>query len=939
MHKFQLLLFLLFYSVYAHSQTADFTYQTASGLFCSPSVVQFTQSASGSPHAFIWNFGNGTITSGSNPQVTYTIAGTYTVKLVVVYKNNAITVSKTITINPSVTASIITDRRYICAPGDIHFTAFPAGIDYQWDFGDGSGIIPGFGNNIAHTFSAKQDYTVKLKATNAAGCYDTASTMVTLKDPTVTGTVTPPSGCIPATVRFTASANIPSNSSVSQYTWDYGEGGAPVSTVANSSSNVYNNTGGYSPSVMITTTEGCTATFNYPRIAFGTPPTNSVGYPVKPVICGSEIARFVAKATNANSYAWNFGDGTTATVSDTLASHKYRTLGPKTITVTPAFNGCRGASVTFTINVVGVIAGYRFVNICNGKETFSFTNTSQGNLSTVNWNFGDGSSMVNTLNASHTYPTEGSFSSSLLVIDSITGCRDSLSQTIYTALPKLLNPDTSICRNSLTSFSVINSYNNANATFTWNVVGMQKGPFIDSTTITEKATVLGNFNNYVVIDNGAMYCKDTIRLNHSILVRGPQLDFTAPSSLCFDSVYTVTNHSKPYLPQDSIRLWYWNFGIGTVNDTLYQPDPYTFTGPGKFNVKLSAMDINGCFDSLVKPVTIHPLPFVQAIPTLDTLCQGTPDTLIAFYNYSLEWSPAGSLSSATADTVLANPSATTTYYATATTQFGCTSQDSAMLKVFPPFTATSSVTDPYICQNDTITLRISPPGEQIVWSPASGLSNPAGYNPVAQPLQTTTYTATLSDSAGCFSSTANITVHVKNLPQVDAGPDSTYPYNTPFSLHPTYSNNVASVLWTPTDSLSCNTCSFPNGISWATTTYQVTVTSDSGCIARDSVTIFVQCKDSYILMPTAFTPNNDGLNDYYYPLTRGIKKIVRFSIYNRFGQLVYEARNFSPNEKSFGWNGQLKSWDQSSSVFVYIIEAICDVGDTVYKKGSFVLLR
>jgi len=222
MHKFQLLLFLLFYSVYANSQTADFTYQTAGGLYCTPSVVQFTKTASGSPRGFIWNFGNGQVSNSANPQVAYTKAGTYTVKLVVVYKNNAITVSKTITINPSVTASIKTDRSYICTPGDINFTASPAGINYEWNFGDGSGIISSATNTIAHSFSVKTGYTVRLKATNAEGCYDTTSTTVILKDPTVTGTVTPPSGCIPATVRFTASANIPSKSSVSKYTWNLG---------------------------------------------------------------------------------------------------------------------------------------------------------------------------------------------------------------------------------------------------------------------------------------------------------------------------------------------------------------------------------------------------------------------------------------------------------------------------------------------------------------------------------------------------------------------------------------------------------------------------------------------------------------------------------------------------------------------------------------------
>jgi gliding motility-associated-like protein len=938
MHKIRFFVFLLIYSFTANSQAVDFTYQTSDGLFCTPSVVQFAQTASGSPRSFIWDFGNGTIINGSSPQVAYVKAGTYTVKLVVVYENTAITVSKTITIQPSVSASIKTDRNYICTPGDINFTASPAGISYEWNFGDGTGTIPSATNTISHPFSVKQDYTVTLKATNPQGCYETVSTIVSLKDITVTGTVTPQSGCIPATAQFTATTSIPAKSSVSTYTWNYGDGSPTVTNSSNSASHVYNNTTSNTPAVMITTSEGCTGTYNYPNIAFGTPPTNPIAYPVKKVICGSETAAFVSKAIKANSYTWNFGDGTSTSVSDTIVLHKYKTLGTKTVTVTPAFNGCTGASITFTIDVVGVIANYTYANTCSAKQAFSFNNTSQGNLSTVNWNFGDSSSIVPTTNANHTYPVEGSFTSLLLVIDSITGCRDSISNPIYTARPSLFNPDTSICRNTVTNFSVLNSYDNANATFTWNVTGMQSGPFKDS-TLADKATILGNFSNYVIINNGGTYCKDTVRLNHNILVRGPQLAFTAPSSLCFDTIYTVTNNSKPYLPQDSIHLWYWNFGTSSLNDTLYQPDPYSFPGAGMFNVKLSAIDINGCFDSLVKPVTIHPLPFVQTIPTIDTLCQGTPKTLIAFHNYSLVWSPAASLSSATADTVLANPADTTLYYATATTQFGCTYRDSVLVKVFPSFVVTPSVVNPYICQFDTITLRLSPPTKQITWTPATGLSNPNGYNPIASPLQTTTYTVTLIDSVGCFSGSADITVHVKSLPQVNAGADSTYPYDTPFSLHPVYSSNVASILWTPTDSLNCNSCAYPGGVSWATTTYHVKVTTDSGCIATDSVTIFVQCKDSYIYMPTAFTPNNDGLNDYYYPLTRGIKIIVSFSIYNRFGQLVYQAKNFSPNNKSFGWDGQLKSWAQPSSAFVYVIEAICDLGDTVYKKGSFILIR
>ncbi len=200
MHKIRLLIFFVFCSFAVRSQSVDFTY--SDGTFCVPAVVQFTPTASGSPRSYIWNFGNGQFSNSANTQVTYTKAGTYTVKLVVVYKNTAKTVSKTITINPSVSASIKTDRNYICTPGDINFTAAPAGLSYEWNFGDGGGTITGTTNTIAHPFSAKQDYTVTLKATNSFGCYDTASTVVTLKDITDTGTVTPKYGCVPGDYPF-----------------------------------------------------------------------------------------------------------------------------------------------------------------------------------------------------------------------------------------------------------------------------------------------------------------------------------------------------------------------------------------------------------------------------------------------------------------------------------------------------------------------------------------------------------------------------------------------------------------------------------------------------------------------------------------------------------------------------------------------------------------
>ncbi|MEO7044530.1 MAG: PKD domain-containing protein, partial [Ferruginibacter sp.] len=576
-----ILLFLFSHSILAKCETADFTYSTANGLFCSPSIIQFNQAATGSPKGFVWTFGNGTGSNSANPLITYSVAGSYTVKLIVIYARTTAVVTKTIVINPTPTASISYDRNYICTPGIINFAAIGSGTtsEYEWNFGDGIGSQVADTNSIAHSFSTLGEYTVTLRATSAAGCFDTTSGNVSVKAIPITGTVSPTSGCIPATVSFLANATIPKNSTADTYLWDFGDGSPVVSTVNNNTNHIYASTGNYAPKVTITTSEGCINTYNLNRTAYGTPPINSVAYPRKATICGSDTAVLIAKATNANSYYWNFGDGTSATVKDTIAKHKYATLGIKNVTMTPVFNGCLGTEVTFQINVEGVIATFQYSNTCIDKKTFSFNNTSQGNLSLISWNFGDSSAILNILNPTHTFPLSGTFPTQLMITDSITGCSDKFLREIYTTEASVTNMDSSICKNSSTTFSVINKYDNLSATYTWDVVGKQVGPLADS-FLTIKTTLFGNFNNYVIINNGAGYCKDTLQLNHKILVKGPVLSFDAPAGLCLNDIYEVTNTSKPYIASDSVYLWYWDFGAKQGNDSVYQPQPFVYGNPG-----------------------------------------------------------------------------------------------------------------------------------------------------------------------------------------------------------------------------------------------------------------------------------------------------------------------------------------------------------------------
>ena len=922
---------------FANAQTASFTF-AGNGTLCNPATINFTPTTSIAPIGYTWTFGNGQFSNSPAPSVTYTTAGTFIVKLVAVFENEAVETMQTITINPSITNTLTVDRSYICKPGDVTFTAASSGniATYDWTFGDGT-TLTNTSPNITHTYATFGTFSASVKATDVSGCAATAYQTIEVKNPPISGSVSPTNGCVPANANFTASVTVPTGGSVSTYTWDFGDG-SPTSNIG---SHTYPNAGvPYTPTVSIVTNEGCTNTYTYTALNFGTPPTGLVAFSDKLVYCGSETPLFTASATNANAYLWNFGDGVSVTVSTNTTTHNYLTLGPKLITVTPYFNGCAGVSTNLPISIVGVIAKYTYANTCTNKKTFSFINTSLGNITSYLWSFGDATPTASTPNVTHTYPAAGAFTTSLLISDNATGCAATISNIIYTANPTITNPDVFLCRNAASTFTIQNNYTNPSLSINWNVFGLS--PYTNAVNPTAFfASNFGNFNNnFAVINNGTSYCLDTIKLIQNISVRGPNLSFTAPTvPVCAPASIIFLNTSTPYLVTDTVKLWYWNYGLQIVNDTIFQPPTVVYPGVTNYTVKLFAKDKNGCIDSLTKIITTKASPFLRVFPRLDTLCLGQSSTIIAYHSDTLLWSPAAVVSCITCDTIMATPTTSQYIFAAAKNSIGCTSRDSAFVIVQTPFVAAATVSPVYICVNDSVKINVTPLGKKIIWLPATNISNSTIYNPIVSPLTTTTYTATLIDSANCFTSNTNVVVIVKSLPTVNAGPDLFLPYNIPFTLNPTYSANTALYNWTPATNLSCTTCPSPEITPLEEQQYIIKVTSDSACVGKDTINIAVECKYANIFMPSAFTPNGDNTNDYYYPLTRGIKTISRFIIYNRYGQKVFEAKNFMPNIKSLGWNGKINGEVQIAATYVYILTASCFSGETIEKKDSFILIK
>ncbi|HSZ35116.1 MAG TPA: T9SS type B sorting domain-containing protein, partial [Puia sp.] len=225
------------------------------------------------------------------------------------------------------------------------------------------------------------------------------------------------------------------------------------------------------------------------------------------------------------------------------------------------------------------------------------------------------------------------------------------------------------------------------------------------------------------------------------------------------------------------------------------------------------------------------------------------------------------------------------------------------------------------------------------WSPASSLNTTKGDSVIARPVSTTNYTVIGEDSYKCFLDTATIKVTVDSLPAVSIPTPDPVLAGSDVQLDPNVSADVVSWDWTPPLYLSCTACATPVSTPLAPTTYTVTVKTATGCISSASVTIKLLCLQSGVYMANAFSPNNDGNNDYFYPTGSGVKMVKSFQVYSRWGQLLYSRTDFPPNDKKYGWDGNLNGMPQPSDTYVYVTEMICFTGENFVLKGTVELVR
>jgi len=343
---------------------------------------------------------------------------------------------------------------------------------------------------------------------------------------------------------------------------------------------------------------------------------------------------------------------------------------------------------------------------------------------------------------------------------------------------------------------------------------------------------------------------------------------------------------------------------------------------------VSVTDTNGCVANDTVNVIVHPLPNISAGPDL-FLCLGTPLQLGVSGGINYQWSPGQNLD----DSLIANPitttSLTTNYVVTGQDNIGCSNNDSLLVTVIYPLTATA-VEKVDVCLGMQTQLSASG-GSLYQWIPSNGLDNPNIPNPSCYVSQTTDYMVIVSDGL-CFSDTAYVQVIVHPLPQAYAGADQIILSGEEILLTAVGAGTTYS--WAPQQDADCPDCISTIVHPSITTTYTLWIMNEFGCYASDEVVIKVGCTSDVIYVPNAFSPNGDGNNDKLYVRSKGLKVLNYFRIYDRWGSLVFES-----NDLNNGWDGTIRNKIGMPGVYVWYMEGACPNGQKVELQGNVTMVR
>jgi len=638
----------------------------------------------------------------------------------------------------------------------------------------------------------------------------------------------------------------------------------------------------------VTVSDGFCTVSTSTNVVVNTAPTSSISNSVNPTCGSSNGSVTVTAAAGSGTYTYTWS---TSPVQNTATASN---LTQGTYTVTVSDGGCTCTSSATITNIGGPTTTTTSTNAGCGNNTGTATANPSGGSGTYTYTW-DSSPAQSTQTASNLAP--GNYSVTVndgtcTVVGTVTVGND-LAPTLSTTFTN------ENCGHANGTATVTATGGTGNYTYNWSIVPAQT---------TQTATNLPGGNYTVTVNDGICTVTTTVTITN---LAGPSASISNPvnttCSLSNGSAVVTANGGTPGY------TYLWN--------SIPQQTTTTLQGVPAGTYSVTVTDNVGCIATNTVTITDSPGPTAQITNVSSATCGQTDGSISVTatggtspITYSWNTMPVQST-----PTAVGVPSGN--YIVTVSDGNGCTATATSTVNTTNNPTATV-ITTPDYCNQSNGTATVSAVGGSgnytYLWSNGQTTQTITG-------LDVGSVSVTVTDGPCSATANGNVTSVAGPVANFSCNPKILNLMEGPVSFLDNSTGNVVNWFWiygdgSPDGTGSANTHVFQNLGTFVVT---LIITDDHGC--TDTITDTIRVKDIFTFyVPNAFTPNGDGINDFFYPQGVSVDP-DNFDeyIFDRWGNIIFHTNKWIDN-RAEGWNGT-KDNDGSASdvvpdVFVYRIK-------------------
>ncbi|MFN8309316.1 MAG: PKD domain-containing protein [Chitinophagales bacterium] len=620
-------------------------------------------------------------------------------------------------------------------------------LNYAWDFG-----VPGITTdtssqrNPTYTYPDTGIYRVKIvvfKQKNGEFCYDSTFALVKIY-PGLTAMLGVQEHCQDSAITFADLSASPYGVKTN-WTWNFGDGAAAYTA---NPSHIYGSAGNFPVSLTVFNDKGCYGIARDTIRVRAQPVANFIATP----LCLTDTSSFQNTSTgNITNYYWDFGNSQQSTLAN--PSVVYTTPGTKTVTLMVVTDeGCRD-----TVRQQLVVHPLPAVTTSPDKKICPFTSTTLSASGGISYLWNNGGTLSDSTIANPVASPKQNPTLYVVKVTDANGCskRDTVVISLY-PIPQIdAGVDTSVCLNPGSFRDSVQLHATGGVSYTWT-----PPTGLTATNIPNPTSRPAVNTTYFVTGTDTNNCKLTDSV--TVYVLDPALNLIAEDfkAICRFDTTTLTVLKQGY------SFYSWSPPLGISNPFANSPRFFPHdTSQYIFYVE------NYCYQKRdTVTILVHPLPPLTT-EHIDSVCIGDSVQIHASGAVFYHWNYNVTLSDSTIPNPVVFPADTTMYYVKGTDTFGCVNRDSVLVWVHQLPNPLVLPDTAFICQGQPVELRAFG-GVDYAWQPDLSLSSLTISNPIATPLDTTTYYVRVFNIHQCHADDS-ITINVQ-LPVVA---DAQSPYD------------------------------------------------------------------------------------------------------------------------------------------------------------------